>query len=311
MRANPFRDRFMVSSFLVQHSQTPQTRSTLVRTSLLAAFVVLLAGQMTATADEPAPGTPAEASPGILPDASFVTQANRWTIWCDAAKSVKAELKAEPVFRWTNESTAGRQEGCLFLWTQNQRPVAAGGIFSHTENGVLNCIHECHTLSTRPLVTALADSSESWSMTGGIELKPIPGAPLVADTLAKRTLQLRAITREFTAHAVDIYEERWQLRLIPKPIYRYEAPNEGLVDGALFALLSDVGTDPEIILMLEAYETPSKTEWRYSPIRLSISDLYLQHKQEEVWQSLKADLGPGWRKSSDGTYRLINGGSFR
>ncbi len=301
----------MVSNLAFQHLRTPQKVWTLFRILLVTASLVLSTGQMLAAADEPASSTPNEASPGIVPDASFIAQAKRWTIWCDAAKSVKADFKAEPVFRWTNESTAGRQEGCLFLWTQKQRPVAAGGVFSHTEDGSLKCMHECHTLVAKPLVTALADSSETWSMTGGIVLKPIPGTPPVADTLPKRTLQLRALTRDFTAHSIDIFGERWQLRLIPKPMYRYEAPEEGLVDGALFALLSDVGTDPEIILMLEAHQTPSKTEWRYCPIRLSISDLYVQFKQEEVWQSLKADLGPGWRQSSDGTYRLINGGDFR
>ncbi len=53
-------------------------------------------------------------------------------------------------------------------------------------------------------------------------MAPVEGAPAVLDpTAPKRLVQMRAIAREFTASSHDAKGERWELRLLPKPLYRY------------------------------------------------------------------------------------------
>ena len=45
-----------------------------------------------------------------------------------------------------------------------------------------------------------------------------------------------------------------ELRLLPQPLYRYE-PNDGdspMVDGAVFGYVWTIGTDPEVLLVVEA-----------------------------------------------------------
>ena len=55
--------------------------------------------------------------------------------------------------------------------------------------------------------------------------------------------------------------QAWELRLLPKPLYRYESTDPEVLDGAVFALVSSAGTDPEIILLIEARKTPEGPRW--------------------------------------------------
>jgi hypothetical protein len=79
--------------------------------------------------------------------------------------------------------------------------------------------------------------------------KPIDNAPVVAKTKLGRTFQMRQLTDRFDAH--QFWKERFELRLLPKPIYRYEDLESGIVDGAVFALVH--GTNPEVLLLVEAH----------------------------------------------------------
>ena len=59
------------------------------------------------------------------------------------------------------------------------------------------------------------------------------------------------IAREFSATTRDAQENRWELRLLSQPIYRYESTDPDVLDGALFAIVTSAGTDPEAILLIE------------------------------------------------------------
>src|SRR5262249_9352307 len=72
-----------------------------------------------------------------------------------------------------------------------------------------------------------------------------------------------------------------ELRLLTQPIYRYEAPQAGVIDGALFAFVQ--GTDPDLFLLLEARESGGKTAWRIAATPLDSVALSLRHKETEIW----------------------------
>src|SRR5206468_2270608 len=103
----------------------------------------------------------------------------------------------------------------------------------------------------------------------GVELKPVPGSPAPAPTAAQRALQLRAIAREFSGRSLSDQGQAWELRLLPRPLHRYENPEGDLLDGALFALVSTAGTDPEIILVIEARTTAAGPRWFFGAARFS------------------------------------------
>jgi hypothetical protein len=165
-------------------------------------------------------------------------------------------------------------------------------------------MHEFHALGPQRLFPSFKDSKQQWLPAAGVSMLPLPDAPVPEPTSARRTLQMRELARRFTAHTIDVGGERWQLRLLSRPLYRYEGPEDEIIDGTIFAFVSDAGTDPEIVLVLEAVKDGKKETWRYRPVRFSISSLYVQYHEKEIWTSLRDDpAGPFG--NADNTYSLI------
>jgi hypothetical protein len=74
------------------------------------------------------------------------------------------------------------------------------------------------------------------------------------------------------------------LTLIPQPLVRYEAPADGVIDGAVFSLA--VVTDPEILLIVEARKGDSgSASWQYAAARAHYQDLELRHNRQVVWRA--------------------------
>lgn len=79
----------------------------------------------------------------------------------------------------------------------------------------------------------------------GIELVTIAGGPVPARSTAQRLVQMQALTRDFSASTKDDKDRSWELRLLPRPFYRYESTDPDVLDGALFSFVTSAGTDPE------------------------------------------------------------------
>jgi hypothetical protein len=213
--------------------------------------------------------------------------ASSYSIYRDAAKTQRLELKREPIYRWSNPTRSGGQEGDVFLWTYGGRPEVIASIFSHPLEGhpERRLCHELQSLSEAVLVVD-RDSPNRWEPRApGIELKPVPGAPPPAASASQRAIQIRALAREFSGRSLSEAGQAWELRLLPKPLYRYESPE--VLDGFILALVSTAGTDPEIILLLEARKTPEGPRWLYAPTRFSDMNLWLKHKDQEVWSAIR------------------------
>jgi len=213
-----------------------------------------------------------------------------YSIFRDTSRTEKLELRREPVYRWTNPTRVGGQVGEVFVWTYRGRPEVVGSIFSHpAENHQRVMCHELHSLSMAVLVVDRT-ASEQWApQAAGVDLKPVEGAPLPAGTAGQRTAQVRSLAREFSGRSLSDAGQAWELRLLPQPLYRYESTDPDVIDGALFTLVSSAGTDPEIILALEARKTPSGPRWVYGAARFSDMNLWLKHKNQEVWSSIRSE----------------------
>src|SRR5207244_8495827 len=68
--------------------------------------------------------------------------------------------------------------------------------------------------------------------------------------------------------------------------------NTGVVDGALFALISNAGTDPEVLVLIEANDAGGKLRWEYACGRFSDWELHVQRKGTEVYSSVPSDANP-------------------
>jgi hypothetical protein len=237
------------------------------------------------TAAEPADGLAKK----ILP--IYVKEAEAYSLTIESDPKKQLELKKEPVFDWANP-TRNDQQGVVFLWLRDGRPAALACIFSAPHHKLPGRIitHELHALDSEKLIVK-RDGFNKWKPESGLVRKEFTDAPAPAATAASRLLQMKRLAQEFTGHEI-IGDKRWDLRLLPTPLYRYPTAKTGVVDGALFALVSDAGTDPEVLLLLEAKDVDGKLRWEYACGRFSDMELHLQRKDAEVFSSVQSDDNP-------------------
>jgi hypothetical protein len=222
-------------------------------------------------------------------------EARSYRIFRDEKQKEELELSARPVFNWTNVVGEHTQFGHLFVWTYAGRPEAIGTIFStrdsHPKRRKL--IHEFHTLSTGRLYPVTPrNSAYRWSPEQGIVLAECEDAPRVADSSGQRLLQIRNIARSFGAESRSREGQTWQLRLLPTPLLRYEAPAAQVLDGALLAMVSSAGTDPEVLLLIEARhprDADASWTWHAAAMRFSDKDLSVRRNEKLLWSSLDDD----------------------
>jgi hypothetical protein len=209
----------------------------------------------------------------------------------ESAPKQKLELTKEPVFEWSNPVRQGLQQGVIFLWLRDGRPAVLGCIFSEPEGRLKGrkVVHEFHALDRDKLLVSRPKALNEWKPQAGLARKELPDAGAPAATRGARLVQMRRLALEFTGHEIDREGKRWDLRLLPAPLYRYPAAKSGVVDGALFTLVSEAGTDPEVLLLIEAHEKDGKTRWEYACGRFSDRSLYVQRKDKEVWSSVQSE----------------------
>src|SRR5262245_56574508 len=197
----------------------------------------------------------------------YVEEVEAYTLAVVSAPKKPLELKKEPVFEWLNP-TRNTQQGAVFLWLRDGRPAALGCFFSAPRppwKDGRQLMHEFHALDPEKLVvTRPKEALNEWKPKAGLERKELADAPAPADTPAGRLLQMKKLAAEFAGHSVDREMKRWELRLLPTPLYRYPAAKTGVIDGALFALVSNAATDPEVLLLIEAREEKGKVRWEYA-----------------------------------------------
>src|SRR5205807_10417010 len=133
------------------------------------------------------------------------------------------------------------------------------------------------------LVSRPKEALNEWKPQAGLERKVLPDAGAPGTSAGARLVQMRRLAQEFTGYETDNEGKRWDLRLLPAPLYRYPQARSGVIDGALFTLVSTAGTDPEVLLLLEAREADGKLRWEYACGRFSDRSLYVQRKGKEVW----------------------------
>jgi hypothetical protein len=219
----------------------------------------------------------------------YTGEAEGYSIYRDASRKEKVELRREPVYVWTNPVRGGGQDGAVYVWTCRGRAEVLGSFFSYPANGPRRLSHEFHSLSLSVLDVERSEGRTStWRpMAAGIEIAPIPGAPGPGSSAAQRLSQVRTLAHDFSASTKDQQDRTWELRLLPQPLYRNESTDPDLSDGALFAFVTSAGTDPEALLMIEARK-PAHSDgpvWHYGIARFTDQQLRVRHKGKEVFSA--------------------------
>jgi hypothetical protein len=201
-------------------------------------------------------------------------------------------LPVHSVLSWKNAVRGETGYAMMAVWTDNGRPVALASIFPWYQY----LSHEFISLSRNNKLVARDKEKDAvvWTpQVAGLTFQDMPEAPRPAETSAARLRQMKALAERFTGIMTGWKgdnSDREELRLLPRPLYRYDlkdakesAPN--LLDGALFGYV--MGTDPEIVIVLEAVGTANEAVWQYAFARATSGGAEARLGESVVWKAEK------------------------
>jgi hypothetical protein len=193
-----------------------------------------------------------------------------------------AELKfREPsVLNFTNPER-NQERGSVFVWMDGDRPATIGQFFRFTIRGTRFTKHALHSLSPEPLKAQFGGVVAWAPEKPGLEWKPFSEAPAPGLTRTSRLLQMRQLARRFKLTLISPKDKSEELRLAPRPLFEYAAPKSGVTDGVILSYV--VATDPEAILLIEAFDEKGKAGFRYAFARFHFWRLTAADGERIVW----------------------------
>ena len=202
------------------------------------------------------------------------------------------QLLDNPVFRYDDQPRRFI-DATLWAWTDGGRPVA----FQKVEAKYHHTIGEpewgyCFTVATPELLAVAWQGDRRFRSTeAGIRFLELPAAPAIAEGSGRRRRQLRELARAFDATIIiDPRNNKTEvMRLLPTPLMEYSAREAEPLSGAVFGFATS-GTNPDLLLLLEAREADGKLQWQFAPVRMTNGGLIVSYQGVKVREIPWVDL---------------------
>lgn len=213
-------------------------------------------------------------------------------IWGDVNEDV---LQAsEPLLRYNNPNRSRFNDGAMFVLSEDDGRARALVAVSIRKTGDL--FLEVVSVSGQSL-TARLDGFGQWSPPAGGSGPQISALqPPAFQPATRRLLAMRQIARSFT---FEFQTKEWtEARLLTQPFYRFSAPKQGIIDGAIFGYAES--NDPEAALMVwleqGAEKEPPKWYWLAAastslPLRC-FEDGMPRWEKGNYWQTPRSAAAP-------------------
>lgn len=208
------------------------------------------------------------------------------------------QMYEKPIFLHT-QSVRGDDIGAVHLWlTEDNRPAVVGAVFAWSNSKSSRMVtYELHSLVQQPISLNISGRTQWTCPTKGFEWKTFPrGTPPPAAKPLRQRLQVKQLARRFTASTTSDQNQRWEMRLVPTPIYEYQSQSSGVVHGAMFAFCQ--GTDTELLLLIEAVNQPegdsneqTSLNWRYALVPFTDYKARAELQNDEIWESPEGEFG--------------------
>ena len=185
----------------------------------------------------------------------------------------------QPVLRYSNPiGERGSSDGAVMLWTVGERPVVAACLSIRRPNSRI--VAEFSSLSAQALICR-RDSNVVWTPSAVEEYRsPVPDVDSPAMLPILRLGQMRDIAQDLVVTTIHPRtDSRTELRLLPKPLYRFSAVEEGVLDGALFAYVD--GNAPQAIILVAAH-ADANGEHRWVSTFQRMSSLALDVRRDDI-----------------------------
>jgi hypothetical protein len=259
-------------------------------TSLKAAYVCLaLAGAPLAAEEQEGkePSTLRELIDSAVDDVQ---------IFADAETTTPA--RAVVALRWANNAR-GSEDGTTVLYVHEGRPIAVACLYPW--DGRLP--RDFSVLARVPIV-ARHEGAVVWQpRRTEVKFADILDAPPPERSATQRLRQMKSLAGQFSSTLLGWKaddSDREELRLLPRPLYRYETTAGEVIDGAAFAFA--MGTDPESLLLIEATNEGDAAKWRYAFVRRTSGELEGRHRGQVVWH---AERFPEMRDSQGPNFSVV------
>lgn len=197
---------------------------------------------------------PGEDAPASDATTTFMMSTVRaYTVRGGAALDRELTLHSRPILKWTNP-VSGIEHGALVMWQDGVRPAVFAQVFK-IPAPELFWLHECQSVASTPLEFRLNDKLTWGPKRGGAEFAPLKDVDAPTGKVPALVRQAKSLARRFTA-TEDFRTkptspvEKFELRLVTQPLHQYQSNERGILAGCVFAFVN--GTDPEVILVLEA-----------------------------------------------------------
>lgn len=192
-----------------------------------------------------------------------------------------AELHPEPIVRY-DDQVRRIEDATLWVYVRRGVPMATLKVEIYRQG---HALYGLVSLSSDSIIKAESSDGWNWAATkSGLDMKPLPDAPAAGSTPVARLVQLRALARRFSGYEVEHSEKgRFQMRLLSKPVYRYDDTQSHIQDGAIFGLAN--GTNPDLLVVIES-RTSAATKapaWHYGLARMGGAELVVELDNREVW----------------------------
>jgi hypothetical protein len=192
-------------------------------------------------------------------------------------------LESEPLFRYDN-ATRGYVDGTVWRLGKTGRPLAIVTTELHPRYLGTRpvVVYDFLSLTLQPFAARAGDVSGWTPSTSAVQMQVLDDAPQPADNSAQRLFQMKQLATRFSASQIvskeDPEEKKRELRLLPRPIDRYQSATNDGNEGAIFLFVA--GRMPGIVMLLET----DGDKWVYGFGRLSApSTLSVYIDKKQVW----------------------------
>ena len=240
----------------------------------------------TVTSNKEAAGTDDAGSDPMLKEMLRRMQDTKVRVIDRNGNETVAALHPKPVFRYSDQPRFF-YDATLWVWTVDGLPVAMQKIeVTDFESGVQGkpkipkWVHCFTSLSTDIVKCDWPDKSFE-AKTPGVEYVPISKAPVPATTGNQRKLQIRQLSRRFSAEARRNKSTVTAMRVMPRPIFEFSDSSEMPI-GAVFGLEAN-GTNPDMMLIIAADADADGTlVWKFGINRMTDTGAIIKLDETEV-----------------------------
>lgn len=250
---------------------------------VVALFVALTGRQSLVAADDPAGDTGTTERQALLKQMRSAVAAIKVTEQIGKQPRA-AKLVEEPIFRYSDEQRFIR-DATMWVWTIEGRPVSVMKLERYSfPDPQRQWLFNVGSASPNLLTVTWPFDREFESKKPGLSFQGLSDGPKFADTKSARLIQLKQLSRRFTATmtggAAD--DAKTEMRLLPTPLFRYASPPDHIADGALFGL-SATGTNPDAMVAIQWRGEKESARWEFGITGMTNGGLQVRLDDKPAW----------------------------